>query len=141
MLFVDQMFSALRTHLLVAYCGLDPTEAKPGAKLSDHQMARIKELLLDDLSADRSVAELAAACRLSAGHFSRAFRRTLGISPHQWLLEQRVAHAKCLLQEKQPISEIAFASGFADQSHMTRVFLRKVGITPGAWRRIRRSDA
>ena len=141
MLFVDQMFSALRTHLLVAYCGLDPTEAMPGAKLSDHQMARIKELLLDDLSADRSVAELAAACRLSAGHFARAFRRTLGTSPHQWLLEQRVAHAKCLLQEKQSISEIAYASGFADQSHMTRVFLRKVGITPGAWRRIKNSGA
>jgi AraC family transcriptional regulator len=141
MLFVDQMFSALRTHLLVAYCGLDPTEAMPGAKLSDRQMTRIKELLLDDLSADRSVAELAAACRLSAGHFARAFRRTLGTSPHQWLLEQRVAHAKCLLQEKQSISEIAYASGFADQSHMTRVFLRKVGITPGGWRRIKHSGA
>jgi AraC-like DNA-binding protein len=141
MLFVDQMFSALRTHLLVAYCGLDPTEAMSGAKLSDRQMARIKELLLDDLSADRSVAELAAACRLSAGHFARAFRRTLGTSPHQWLLEQRVAHAKCLLQEKQSIGEIAYASGFADQSHMTRVFLRKIGITPGAWRRIKHSGA
>jgi AraC family transcriptional regulator len=104
-------------------------------------MARIKELLLDDLSADRSVAELAAECRLSAGRFARAFRRTLGTSPHQWLLEQRVAHAKCLLQEKQSMSEIAYASGFADQSHMTRVFLRKVGITPGAWRRIKHSGA
>jgi AraC-like DNA-binding protein len=52
-----------------------------------------------------------------------------------------VAHAKCLLQEKQSISEIAFASGFADQSHMTRVFLRKVGITPGEWRRTKHTDA
>jgi AraC-like DNA-binding protein len=52
-----------------------------------------------------------------------------------------VAHAKRLLQGKQSVSEIAYASGFADQSHMTRVFLRKVGISPGEWRRIQHSDA
>jgi AraC family transcriptional regulator len=92
--FVDQVFAALRSHLLVAYCGLDPTEAKPGPKLSDKDVTRIKQHLLDDRGADRSVAELAIACGLSAGHFARTFRRTLGTSPHQWLLEQRVAHAK-----------------------------------------------
>ncbi|WP_050990877.1 MULTISPECIES: AraC family transcriptional regulator [Bradyrhizobium] len=141
MLFVDHVFSALRTRLLVAYCGLHPTEATTGAKLSPQEVARIKELLLDDAGADRSVAELAGACGLSAGQFSRAFRRTLGTSPHQWLLEQRVARAKCLLQGKQSISDIAFECGFADQSHLTRVFLRKVGITPGNWRRAKYSDA
>jgi AraC-like DNA-binding protein len=140
MLFVDQVFSALRTRLLVAYCGLDPVESLAGSKLADHQVARIKEMLLDDPSADRSVAELAAACGVSAGQFSRAFRRTLGTSPHQWLLKQKIAHAKCLLQGKKSISEIAFTCGFADQSHLTRVFLRKVGITPGEWRRAKYSD-
>jgi AraC family transcriptional regulator len=141
-LFVDQVFAALRTHLLVAYCGLDPAEAKAGPKLSDNQVARIKEMLLDDRGADRSVGELAAACGLSAGHFTRAFGRSLGTSPHRWLVEQKVAHAKCLLRGKQSAADIAFASGFADQSHMTRVFLRSVGVTPGEWRRrIGRSDA
>lgn len=140
-LFVDQVFSALRTRLLVAYCGLDPIEGLEGSKLSDHQVARIKELLLDDPGADRSVSELAAACGVSAGHFSRAFRRTVGTSPHQWLLEQKIAHAKCLLKGKKSISEIAFACGFADQSHLTRLFLRKVGVTPGEWRRATYSDA
>jgi AraC family transcriptional regulator len=134
-LFVDHVFSALRTRLLVAYCGLHPTEAMAGSKLSDHEVARIKELLLDDSSADRSVAELAAACGLSAGQFSRAFRRTLGTSPHQWLLEQRIVRAKWLIRGKKSISEIAIDCGFADQSHLNRVFLRKVGMTPGAWRR------
>jgi AraC family transcriptional regulator len=104
MLFVDQVFSALRTHLLVTYCGLNPTEAILGSKLSDNQVARIKKLLLDDRGADRSVTELAAACGLSAGHFARAFRRTLGTSPHRWLLEQRVDQAKCLLRGKQSVS-------------------------------------
>ncbi|WP_354106836.1 AraC family transcriptional regulator [Bradyrhizobium sp. LB14.3] len=112
-----------------------------GSKLSGHDVARIEELLLDDVSADRSVAELAGACGLSAGQFSRAFRRTLGTSPHQWLLEQRIARAKCLLRGKQSISEVAFECGFADQSHLTRVFLRKVGMTPGEWRRAKYSDA
>jgi AraC family transcriptional regulator len=137
-LFIDQMFSALRTHLLVTYCGLDPSEATPGVKLSDFHIARIKEMLLDDRGADRSVSELAVACGFSTGHFTRAFKRTLGTSPHQWLLEQKVAYAKSLLRGKQSVSEIALASGFADQSHMTRVFLRKVGVAPAGWRRLMR---
>ena len=139
-LFVDHVFSALRTRLLVAHCGLHPAEAMAGSKLSDHDVARIKELLLDDAGADRSVAELAGACGLSSGQFSRAFKRTLGTSPHQWLLDQRIARAKCLLRGKRSISEVALECGFADQSHLSRVFLRKVGITPGEWKRARYSD-
>lgn len=141
MLFVDHVFSALRMRLLVAHCGLHPTEVMVGSKLSDHEVTRIKELLLDDASADRSVAELAGVCGLSTGQFSRAFRRTLGTSPHQWLLEQKIARAKCLLRGKGSMSEIALECGFADQSHLNRVFLRKVGITPGEWRRAKYFDA
>ncbi|WP_298240327.1 AraC family transcriptional regulator [uncultured Bradyrhizobium sp.] len=141
MLFVDHVFSALRSRLLVAYCGLNPTGNAAGPKLSDHEVARIKELLLDDVGADRSVAELAQACGLSAGQFSRAFKRTLGTSPHQWLVEQRIDRARYLLRGKKSISEIALECGFADQSHLSRVFLRKVGLTPGEWRRAKHSDA
>jgi len=141
MLFVDHVFSALRMRLLVAHCGLRLPEVMVGSKLSNHEVTRIKELLLDDASADRSVAELAGACGLSTGQFSRAFRRTLGTSPHQWLLEQKIARAKCLLRGKGSISEIALECGFADQSHLNRVFLRKVGITPGEWRRAKYFDA
>jgi AraC-like DNA-binding protein len=61
------------------------------------------------------------------------------MAPHQWLLRQRIEKAKDLLaQGTQPLSTMASACGFADQSHFTRVFTRVVGLTPAEWRRMRR---
>jgi AraC family transcriptional regulator len=80
--------------------------------------------------------ELASACRLSPSHFSKAFRHTVGCPPHQWLLTQRVERAKHLiLNTSQSLSEIALTTGFADQSHLTRVFSQRVKASPAAWRR------
>jgi len=82
-----------------------------------------------------SVTRLARKCGLSVTHFSRAFRRSVGMPPHQWLLHRRVDKARSLLEcSKQELSEIALACGFADQSHFTRVFSRLVGTSPRAWR-------
>jgi AraC family transcriptional regulator len=56
--------------------------------------------------------------------------------PHRWLLTQRGNRAKALLREtSMPIADIAVTCGFADQSHLTRVFSKAFRISPGAWRR------
>jgi len=74
-----------------------------------------------------SLAKLASECRLSRSHFARAFKKSTGQSPHRWLLERRLGTAKQMLVDtKSSISDIAFASGFADQSHLTRVFSKMV---------------
>jgi AraC family transcriptional regulator len=81
---------------------------------------------------------LAKECRLSVSHFSRAFHRTMGAAPHNWLLTHRIEVAKEKLRDgRLSLSDIALACGFADQSHLTRVFTRIVGASPGAWRRAR----
>ena len=68
--------------------------------------------------------------------FLRAFRKTMGLAPHQWLMVRRVERARELIQEgEQPLSEIALDAGFSDQSHFTRVFSQQMGVSPGAWRR------
>jgi transcriptional regulator GlxA family with amidase domain len=104
--------------------------------LAPWQERRAKELLMADLSGDLSLPDLAHACCLSTSHFSHAFRQTIGCPPHQWLLAQRVERAKQLiLNTRQPLSEIALATGFADQSHFTRVFTQRVKASPAAWRR------
>jgi AraC family transcriptional regulator len=73
---------------------------------------------------------------LSVSHFSRAFRRSMGAAPHNWLLTCRVEAAKEKLRDHRlTLSDVALACGFADQSHLTRVFTRIVGVSPGAWRR------
>jgi AraC-like DNA-binding protein len=93
---------------------------------------------LGDLDGDTSVMVLARACGQSTKHFSRAFCQSIGLPPHQWLLQRRVDKAKQLLRDsRSPLADVAVDCGFADQSHFTRVFTRAVGISPGQWRRAR----
>jgi AraC-like DNA-binding protein len=63
----------------------------------------------------------------------RRFRAEIGVSPHQFLISVRVAHARRLLAVGTPISEVAANTGFADQSHLTRQFRRRLGLTPGRY--------
>lgn len=137
-LFADHVFAAMRLHLASTYGRLPPTPPVARGALAPWQERRAKEMLLDDLGADRSLAELAAACGLSVSHFARAFKASTGTPPHRWLLERRVDRAMELLQGPDGLGEIALACGFADQSHLTRVFGRRVGVSPAAWRRERR---
>jgi AraC family transcriptional regulator len=140
-LFTDHVFLAMATHLAVTYGGSTgagrPARATPkGRLLSPLQEQRVSSRLLDDLASDSSLSELAALCGLSRSHFVRAFKQSTGMPPHRWLSMQRVERAKELLRRtKLPIAEIAVTCGFADQSHLTRVFSKAFGIGPGAWRR------
>ncbi|WP_116121447.1 AraC family transcriptional regulator [Paraburkholderia sp. BL6669N2] len=99
------------------------------------QLARAKELIDNNLSGAVSLAFLAMECGMSANHFARSFKQSVGIAPHRWLLLRRVEMAKRLLERgSMSISEIASLAGFADQSHLTRVFYKGVGMTPRAWK-------
>jgi AraC-like DNA-binding protein len=138
-LFIDHVALAVHTHLLSAY---GPGVRRPGPRtgLLAWQQRRVKELIETRLDGRLSLRELAAECRMSTSHFSRAFQRSTGQSPHQWLLDRRVDHAKRLLAEREPsLAQIAKICGFADLSHLSRVFLARSGTTPGAWRRGKRA--
>jgi AraC family transcriptional regulator len=139
-LFADHIFSAMAIHLAVTYGDLDPrlgggARNRVGA-LSPQQLRLVMGRLLDDLATNTGVSELAALCGLSRSYFVRAFKQTTGLPPHRWLLLHRVRRAKELLKRsRMPINQIALECGFADQSHLTRVFTRLFAISPGAWRR------
>ncbi len=136
-LFADQIAAAMSTHLAFAYGGLTLGGDPIKGGLSPVQERRVKEMLMADMRGDVSLSDLAAACGLSAGHFSRAFKRTTGLPPHRWLMEQRLKRAKALLLDpSRTLSDVATSCGFADQSHFTRVFSDRVGATPGAWKRL-----
>jgi AraC-like DNA-binding protein len=135
-IFVDHATLAFAAHLAEAYGGLKvrPRHFKGG--LAAWQERQAKEMLMSDLTGDIALDDIAAACGLSARQFGRAFRRSTGLPPHAWLNKARVDRAMVLLrQRRQSLSEIALECGFADQSHFTRVFVRRVGLSPGAWRR------
>lgn len=82
-----------------------------------------------------SLHALADAARLTPTQLTRAFRAAVGLPPHAYLERLRVEQAKARLSRGEPIADVAFATGFADQSHLTRRFRRVVGVTPGAYAR------
>jgi AraC-like DNA-binding protein len=134
--FIDHLGRALRAYIAIA-CGemqSPPPIARGG--LAPWQMRRAKDLLSYRLKGKMRLAQVARECGLSASHFSRAFRQSLGMAPHQWLLKIRVERAKeQLLNSDASLADIAVDCGFADQSHFTRVFTKHVDASPGQWRR------
>ena len=134
-LFVDHAMLALTAHVAQAYGGLRNAELLSGG-LAPWQVRRACERLEADLSGKFTLQEIAAEVGLSVSHFSRAFRTSVGLPPHQWLLQQRIAAAKQLMTvHGLSLAEIAVSAGFANQSHFTRVFAAMVGVSPGVWRR------
>lgn len=134
-LFLEHVLSAMRVHLATAYGGVDLSRVRPVGGLAPWQERRAKEIMEEMLSRDLSMAELAGACGLSVSHFQRAFRNSTGETPHQWRMKRRVERAKTLLEGRRfGLPEIALICGFADQSHLGRVFVRTVGRSPGAYR-------
>jgi AraC-like DNA-binding protein len=136
-LFVDHIGLAFRAHVARAYGGMQSTRTRAHGGLASWQERRAKDILSSNLGGELPLAEVARECGLSASHFTRAFRQSLGTAPHQWLLKVRVERAKeQLLNSDATLADIAFGCGFADQSHFTRVFARQIGLTPGQWRRL-----
>jgi AraC-like DNA-binding protein len=99
-------------------------------------LRRIREHIERQISARVSLGELAEIAGLSAGHFSRAFSQSVGMPPHRYLRHRRIEAAAELIRDTDgSLAEIATSVGFADQSHLTRVFVRARGETPAAFRR------
>jgi AraC family transcriptional regulator len=135
-LFLDYVSEAACVHLAGLYGGMSLNSSKWRGGLAPWQERRVKEMLLGDLRVEPSLDDLAAACGLSTRHFTRAFKSITGAAPHRWLLRKKVERAKELLwKSNEGIASIAVRCGFADQSHLTRVFRHHVGATPAEWRR------
>jgi AraC family transcriptional regulator len=135
-LFVDHISLAVGVHVASTYGGMRPVSGPVRGGLAPWQERRAKEILSANLDGSVPLKEVARECRLSVSHFSRAFRRSMGVAPHNWLLMRRVEVAKEQLRDRRlSLSDVALACGFADQSHLTRVFTGIVGVSPGAWRR------
>jgi AraC-like DNA-binding protein len=96
-------------------------------------IADAKSLIDDDPAAPIALSDLARASGLSRFQVWRGFVRATGLTPHAYLVQCRINIARRLIARGTPLAEAAVAGGFADQSHMTRIFIRTYGISPRAY--------
>ncbi len=89
-----------------------------------------RSLIDDDPAAAVSLADLAAASGLSRYQVLRAFSRATGMTPHAYQMQRRLLRTRALIRQGCALADAAVASGFADQSHMTRLFVRTYGVSP-----------
>jgi AraC-like DNA-binding protein len=125
--YYDVMGELIRTK-----AGNAPTAKKQGFERQAVKKAR--QLISDTLSENISLETISDHVGLSPFYFTRIFRHYTGLPPHAYRKQQRIQRAKQLLRAQMPISQVAFETGFADQSHLTRHFKQIVGVTPGQYK-------
>ncbi len=136
-LYADHLTLALATHVAHAYGRLRPGERRARGGLAARHVRQAQAMMRDNLQAGLSLEAMAEACGLSARHFARAFRESVGCTPHRWMAAARVSAAKAMIEGGLSLAEVAPACGFFDQSHLSRAFKREAGVAPAAWRRRR----
>lgn len=102
--------------------------------LAPRHLKQVDEFIAENISDQIRLSELAALVGLSEFHFQRSFTACRGVSPHKWVQQHRVETAKALLPQ-QSIAQVAAHCGFANQSHMNRIFKAQTGVTPLAYKK------
>jgi len=135
------MLDALERLLVLRLARLsgDLADAPDPAILTTRQLALVRRAISDRLAERFRIDELATLLGWSTAHFIRSFRRTVGLTPHQFVIAERLDRARALLLESDlPVSAIAIMTGFSSQSHLTALFSRRYGVPPAAFRRAHR---
>ncbi|MGZ6007140.1 MAG: helix-turn-helix domain-containing protein [Rhizomicrobium sp.] len=116
--------------------GRDEAGPRAVSWMTDRRLRHVDELIDARLDDKLTVQELATSLGLSGGFFSRAFKASVGKSPHAYIIDRRIARARTLLQvDALDLSGIALASGFTSHAHMTATFRSRLGVTPSHLRR------
>jgi AraC family transcriptional regulator len=131
-LFMHSLANVLSVHLIRNYAEGMPAAPEPAAGPTRAVSAAVR-FIREHYAENISLADIARAADMSTFYLTRVFKRTMGMSPHQYLVEVRVHSARALLSsggDRPSLAEVAAAVGFADQSHLTRQFKRILGTTP-----------
>lgn len=110
-----------------------PSPNLPPTGKEHRAVQRVREYLEAHYAENVLLDQLAVIANLSPFHLLRAFRAEIGLPPHAYLIQVRVERAKILLMQGWPMAQVAFETGFADQSHLTKRFKGIVGVAPGQY--------
>jgi AraC family transcriptional regulator len=134
-LYGDHLGMSLSIALIQKYGrnGGAASQAKGG--ISSVRLRRVLDYIAANVHLDIKLHDLAEVADMSRFHFARLFRLGMGVTPHRYLMDQRLQQAKALLRlDARSVSEIAVETGFANAGHFARVFKRYVGVTPTEWK-------
>ncbi len=130
-LYLESLINFLSVHLIKNYS----TQKKPLKQvqggLSKGKLKQVVDYINDNLNQDLSLKELARLVQISPYHFTRKFKQSTALPPHQYIIHTRIERAKQLLKQGNlSIAQVAYIVGFSHQSHLNRHFKRLVGVTP-----------
>jgi AraC family transcriptional regulator len=126
----EQFVQTLQMRVACVHGG-QHAEARESAWMTVHRRRQIDEMIETRLDKRLTVQELAGELGLSTGFFSRALKAAIGQSPHDYIIERRIARVRSLLKTRvQDLSAIALASGFVSHAHMSATFRSRLGVTP-----------
>ena len=136
-LLMETSFWRVVEHLIARHVRNRPK--RPRENMARDAVRRVDQLIADrwevaDVRAP-SIGDLAEAARMSASHFIRVFKRSTGMTPHQYVLAHRVERAMGLLTRSEcSVAEVADRTGYASPSHFVASFKQQMGMTPGTYR-------
>ena len=136
-LYVESLGNILATHILRRYSIQDKASIhRQINELSQKKLRQAVDYINDNISQNVTLTDLADLVEMNQYQLARAFKDSIGVSPHKYLLSRRVEQAKELLAQTQlSIAEISYNIGFSSQSHFTSTFRRLTGITPAFYRK------
>ena len=133
-LYAESLATVLALHLLRNHSSLGRNSRRGiGSEggFSKRALEQATDYINDNLSQKLALTEIAGAAHMSPHHFARSFKKDTGLSPHQYVIQQRVQRAKTLLSDTDlTVAEVARAVGFSNPSHLAHHVRRLLGASP-----------
>ena len=136
-IYAESLITMIKVHLLRTYSVIQPTIPDYRGGLAKHKQKRAIAFINENLDCDLKLAQIAGLIEMSPYHFARMFKQSTGLSPHQYLVRQRLVKAKELLRySDMAIADIAYTVGYKNPSHFAKVFRKHLKVSPTEYRNI-----
>ena len=134
-LYVESLITMLEVHLLRTYSAIKPVIPHYQGGLAKYKLDRVISFINGNLERNFKIEDLANVVEMSPYHFARMFKQSSGLTPHQYLVQQRINKAKELLRHTETtIADIGYLVGYKNASHFAKIFRQQMKVSPTAYR-------